>query len=79
MGNAIPGGTSAAVNSMCEGNYTIEGTDANGCSTGVLFAVIGGFPEITANVFAITQTVGLPMEMRLYLQMVVIHLTHING
>jgi gliding motility-associated-like protein len=59
MGNAIPGGTNAIVNSMCEGNYTIEGTDANGCSTGILFAVIGGFPEITANVFANNANCGV--------------------
>ncbi|MBK6527301.1 MAG: SprB repeat-containing protein [Crocinitomicaceae bacterium] len=59
MGNAIPGGTNAIMNTMCEGNYTIEGTDANGCSTGVLFAVIGGFPEITANVFANNANCGV--------------------
>lgn len=59
MGNAVPGGTNPLVNALCEGNYTVEGTDANGCSTGVLFAVINGFPEITANVFANNANCGV--------------------
>lgn len=59
MGNAIPGGTGSSLNSMCEGNYTVEGTDANGCSTGIMFAVINGFPEITANVFSNNANCGI--------------------
>ncbi|MBI3136713.1 MAG: gliding motility-associated C-terminal domain-containing protein [Bacteroidetes bacterium] len=59
MGNPIVGGTNATVNNMCEGNYTVEGTDANGCSTGVMFAVINGFPEITANVFSNNANCGV--------------------
>ena len=58
-GSPVVGGTSQTVNNMCEGNYTVEGTDDNGCSTGVQFAVINGFPEITANVFANDATCGV--------------------
>src|SRR5690606_17129364 len=60
MGNPIVGGTNPTINSLCEGNYTVEGLDGNGCSTGVQFAVIGGFPEITANVFSNDATCGVP-------------------
>lgn len=59
MGNPIVGGTNAVVNNMCEGNYTVEGIDANGCSTGIQFAVIGGFPEITGNVFSNNANCGV--------------------
>jgi gliding motility-associated-like protein len=59
MGNPVVGGLSQTVNNMCEGNYTVEGTDNNGCSTGIQFAVINGFPEITANVFANDATCGV--------------------
>lgn len=59
MGNPIPGGTSASISNLCEGNYTVEGVDANGCTTGVLFAVINGFPEITANVFSNNANCGV--------------------
>lgn len=51
MGNPIPGGTTSTINNLCEGNYTVEGTDGNGCSTGIMFIAINGFPEITGNVF----------------------------
>lgn len=59
MGNAIPGGTTSTLNNLCAGNYTVEGTDANGCSTGVLFAVINGFPQITGNVFSNNANCGV--------------------
>jgi len=59
MGNPIPGGTTSTINNMCEGNYTVEGTDANGCSTGIMFAVINGFPQITANVFSNNANCGV--------------------
>ena len=60
MGNPIVGGTNQTVINMCQGNYTAEGTDANGCSTGIQFAVIAGFSEITGNVFTNDATCGVP-------------------
>lgn len=59
LGNPIVGGTNQTVNNMCEGNYTVEGSDANGCSTGIQFVVINGFLEITANVFSNNATCGV--------------------
>ena len=59
LGNAIPGGTLGNVNMLCEGNYTVEGMDNNGCSTGIQNVVIGGFSEITANVFSNDAVCGL--------------------
>jgi gliding motility-associated-like protein len=59
LGNAIPGGNLDNVSSLCQGNYTVEGTDANGCSTGIQNVVIGGLNEIAANIFSNDATCGL--------------------
>jgi gliding motility-associated-like protein len=58
LGNPMPGGNLSNVNMLCQGNYTVEGTDANGCSTDIQNVVIGGFSEITANVFSNDATCG---------------------
>lgn len=60
MGNPVVGGTNPVVPNMCEGNYTVEVTDDNGCTIGQVPAVINGFPEITANVFSNDATCGVP-------------------
>jgi len=52
LGNPIPNGTLPAVNFLCVGNYTIEGTDANGCTTIPQNVVISGLTQITANLFS---------------------------
>ena len=51
-GSPVVGGTNANVVNLCAGNYTIELTDANGCTSGQQPVVINGFPEITGNVFS---------------------------
>ncbi|MEX1002275.1 MAG: gliding motility-associated C-terminal domain-containing protein [Crocinitomicaceae bacterium] len=58
-GTPIVGGTNAAVSNLCEGNYSVELTDDNGCSSGQLAVDINGFPEITANVFSNDATCGV--------------------
>lgn len=50
-GFPVVGGTDPAVTDLCEGNYTVEVTDANGCTTGVVPFAIDGFPEIIGSVF----------------------------
>lgn len=59
-GNPIVGGTNPAVVNLCEGNYTVEIMDDNGCTSGQEPVVIGGNPEITANVFSNDATCGVP-------------------
>lgn len=58
-GTPIPGGTLPSVVNLCEGNYTIEGTDANGCSVGPIPFAINGFTEITGTVFTNDATCGV--------------------
>ena len=58
-GSPIVGGTNPNVINLCEGTYTIEVTDGNGCSTGQIPVVINGFPEITASVFTNDATCGV--------------------
>lgn len=50
-GDPIVGGTGSAVVDLCEGNYTVEATDDNGCTIGQQPVVIDGFPEIIGSVF----------------------------
>lgn len=52
LNNPIPGGTNSTVNNLCPDNYTVEGIDDNGCSTGPQNIIILGFTQITANLFA---------------------------
>ncbi len=59
LDNPLPGGTTANVNNLCAGNYTIEVIDANGCSTGEQNVVINGTTEITANLFSNDATCGV--------------------
>ncbi|MEO9533596.1 MAG: gliding motility-associated C-terminal domain-containing protein [Crocinitomicaceae bacterium] len=58
-GNPLVGGTNPNVVNLCEGNYTVELTDDNGCTTGQQAVVINGFPEITGNIFSNDATCGL--------------------
>lgn len=51
-GIPIVGGTGASVSDLCEGFYTVEAVDANGCSTGVIPVVINGNPEIIGSIFS---------------------------
>lgn len=51
-GDPIVGGTGPSVVDLCEGNYTVEVVDANGCSTGIEPVVINGFPEIIGSMFS---------------------------
>lgn len=51
-GDPIVGGTGTSVTDLCEGNYTIEVVDSNGCTTGTIPFVIDGFPEITGDMFS---------------------------
>lgn len=51
-GVPVVGGTGPSVVDLCEGNYTVEVTDENGCSTGLVPVVIDGFPEIIGSVFS---------------------------
>ena len=57
--NPIPGGTNSSVNNLCPNNYTVEGVDANGCTTGVQNITINGFSQITANTFANDANCGI--------------------
>lgn len=57
--NPIPGGTNSNVVNLCPNNYTVEGIDANGCSTGIQNIIINGFSQITANVFANDANCGI--------------------
>lgn len=50
-GGAVVGGTNAAVPNLCAGGYTVEVTDQNGCSTGLIPVTINENPEITGDVF----------------------------
>lgn len=59
-GAPIVGGTNPAVSNLCAGNYTIEVTDANGCTSGQQPVIINEFPQITANVFTNDATCGVP-------------------
>lgn len=59
-GNPLVGGTNAAVTNLCEGNYTVEITDDNGCTSGQEPVIIGGNPQITGNVFSNDATCGVP-------------------
>ncbi len=59
MGSPIPGGTTTAVVNLCAGNYTVEVTDANGCTTGVVPFAINEFPAITGAVFTNDATCGV--------------------
>ena len=58
-GNPIVGGTNQSVINLCEGNYTVQLTDDNGCTSGQEPVVINGNPEITANVFSNDATCGV--------------------
>ncbi|MFT5822069.1 MAG: gliding motility-associated-like protein [Crocinitomix sp.] len=51
-GVPVVGGTGASVVDLCEGNYTVEVVDANGCTTGLLPVVIDGFSEIIGSIFS---------------------------
>lgn len=51
-GDPIVGGTTPSVEDLCEGNYTVEVTDANGCTTEQQPFVINGFEPITATLFS---------------------------
>ncbi len=59
MGDPIVGGTTSSVSDLCEGDYTIEVLDANGCTIGVIPFAINGFPEITATLFSNDATCGV--------------------
>lgn len=58
-GTPVVGGTNAAVANLCAGNYTIEVTDANGCTIGQQAIAINGFPEITGTMFTNDATCGI--------------------
>jgi gliding motility-associated-like protein len=58
-GVAVVGGTNSAVVNLCAGNYTVEITDANGCSSGQQPVLINEFPQITGNMFTNDATCGL--------------------
>lgn len=58
-GTPIVGGTNPNVVNLCAGNYTVNLTDANGCSSGPQPVIINGFPQITANVFSNNATCGI--------------------
>ncbi|WP_066758704.1 T9SS type B sorting domain-containing protein [Crocinitomix algicola] len=51
FGDPIVGGTAPSVIDLCEGNYTVEVTDANGCTSGPHPVVIDSYDEINATVF----------------------------
>lgn len=52
VGDPIVGGTFPSVIDLCEGNYTVEVTDANGCTTGTQPVVIFGFDEIEGDIYS---------------------------
>lgn len=58
-GTPLVGGTNPGVINLCAGNYTVEVTDANGCTIGVQPVVINGFPQITGSTFSNDATCGL--------------------
>jgi gliding motility-associated-like protein len=58
-GTPLVGGTNPSVVNLCAGNYTIEVTDANGCTIGQQPVVINEFPQITGNVFTNDATCGI--------------------
>ncbi|MFT4599930.1 MAG: gliding motility-associated-like protein, partial [Arenicella sp.] len=60
LSNPVVGGTNFAVINLCEGNYTVEIMDDNGCTSGQEPVIINGFPEITGNVFSNDATCGIP-------------------
>mgnify|MGYP000191197964 CR=1 FL=1 len=60
LGNPVVGGTNPAVINLCEGNYTVEIIDDNGCTSGQEPVIINGFPEITGNIFSNDATCGIP-------------------
>lgn len=51
-GDPIVGGTLPSVEDLCEGNYTVEVTDNNGCTTGQIPFAIDGFSEIIGSIFS---------------------------
>lgn len=58
-GTPIVGGTNPAVVNLCAGNYTVQVTDQNGCTSGQQPVVINEFPQITGNVFSNDATCGI--------------------
>ncbi|MEZ4922320.1 MAG: gliding motility-associated C-terminal domain-containing protein [Crocinitomicaceae bacterium] len=58
-GTPVVGGLNSSVSNLCAGNYTIEVTDANGCTIGQQPVVINEFPQITGNVFTNDATCGV--------------------
>jgi len=52
LGDPIVGGTGSSVTDLCEGFYTVEAVDANGCSTGEIPVVINGNDEIIGSMFS---------------------------
>ena len=59
-GDPIVGGTDPSVEDLCEGNYTVEVVDANGCTSGVIPFLIDGFPEIVGDMFSNDANCGVP-------------------
>lgn len=58
-GSPIVGGTNPNVVNLCAGNYTVQVTDQNGCTSGQQPVVINEFPQITGNVFTNNATCGV--------------------
>lgn len=51
-GDPIVGGLGSSVSDLCEGFYTVEAVDVNGCSTGPIPVVIDGNDEIIGSIFS---------------------------
>ena len=60
LGDPIVGGTTSSVSDLCEGFYTVEIVDNNGCTTGLIPVVIDGNDEIIGSLFSNDAECGVP-------------------